>query len=742
MSDELLDTLRRFAPFSDLPPQALEGAAERLVRRRLAAGETLAEAGDEAHEAFVVVAGGIEVVAAATDRPGERAVLAELGPGSVVGEIAVLTSGRRSATLRATRDTELVVIPAAQVRSMLEWSPVLASRLSGQARRRLDQSALARHLARLFPDMAPAARVAIARDAQPVALAPGEVLFAEGAPADAAYLVVSGRLRVVVGGQGGSIEPVADVGDGELIGEAALLADGRRSATVVSARDTVLARLTREAFAGLVLREPTAALPVARLVLERSRAATGGPRRSQGRTSVALVPLDDRVDLSVLAAGVAARWRAAGDTTHLSRAVVDRALRADGIADAEPGSADDLRLAEWLASATMGDALTLLQADAAPSAWTRRCVALADHVALVADARSDPRRRDHEPLLVGDRPLGHQRVSLVLVHAADADHPRGTAGWLAARDVDDHHHVRPSADEDVDRLARHLAGRPVGLVLGGGGARGFAQLGVVQALRESGVPIDMVAGTSIGATIAALVALATPADDLVPLARAAFDKPIDYTVPVAGVAKGRRIAEAAARVAGDRGLEDCWTPLLCISTNLTRGQLRLHTRGRLDHAIRASVAIPGVLPPVPDEGDLLVDGGLLNNLPVDVVRRRHPFATLIAVDVAPPLGPRARQDYGLSVSGAGVLWRRLVPGLRPPKVPGVTATLMRSLIVGAAAVRDRDVESGLADLYLPLDLRGVGMLDFGAVADIAARGYDAAAAPIAEWVGRNEARWS
>ena len=175
--------------------------------------------------------------------------------------------------------------------------------------------------------------------------------------------------------------------------------------------------------------------------------------------------------------------------------------------------------------------------------------------------------------------------------------------------------------------------------------------GVLQALREQGVPVDQVAGCSMGSAIAAAIALDVHGEELLALVEQQFHKLLDYTMPVVSIVKGRRIMDNIEATLGGWDIEDLWVPYYCVSTNLTKSRLEVHRRGSTAVAVRASVAIPGVLPPVPYDGDLLVDGGVLNNMPFEVMRDDSTIGTIIAVDVAPDQGPRARADFGMSVSG-------------------------------------------------------------------------------------------
>ncbi|MFP5330884.1 MAG: patatin-like phospholipase family protein, partial [Acidimicrobiia bacterium] len=223
-------------------------------------------------------------------------------------------------------------------------------------------------------------------------------------------------------------------------------------------------------------------------------------------------------------------------------------------------------------------------------------------------------------------------------------------------------------------------------------------------------------------------AMALTPDDAVDITDQLFRGLLDYTIPVVSLVKGEAITKAYA----EWEFEDLWRPFFCMSTNLTRSASVIHQRGEMVPVIRASVSIPGVMPPVPWGEDLLVDGGVLNNLPVDVMRTEVEDGAVIAVNVAPPVGPRAKGDMALSVSGWEALRGRAGKGRA--KYPGVTAMLMRTMIAGSVREQNRHIDSGIIDLYLDLDLRGISLLDFENVRPVAAAGYEAAMPKLEAWL--------
>ena len=358
------------------------------------------------------------------------------------------------------------------------------------------------------PSPAPWLASAVLRDIeaelQSVHLAAGDVLFRQGDVADSLYIVIHGRLQVAAGeGQGGQI--LREVGPGESIGATTVLAEELHATTAYAVRDTALARLSKAAFDRLVEHHPRAAMQIVRTVMARG----GRSSRSTGRTTntvigVAVAPAGRDVSLSAFAGCLAAALGEYGPTLHLTAERLDAALER-GMAQAPVDDARNSLIAAWLGEQETTYRYIVYEADRTPSHWTRRCLRQADRILLVGMGESDPAPGEIEAELARMPRTGRQE--LILLHRDGPPGPAGARGWLARRRVAAHHHVRPAVPEDVRRLARRLTGRALGLVLGGGGARGWAHVGVIRAFEEAGLPIDLIGGTSMGGLIAAWYAL-------------------------------------------------------------------------------------------------------------------------------------------------------------------------------------------------------------------------------------------
>ena len=557
-------------------------------------------------------------------------------------------------------------------------------------------------------------------------LAAGEVLFRAGDEADAVYFVQSGSLVAYLDAADGHREAVGRIGAGEAVGEMALITGKPRSTHVAALRDARLLALSRDDFERILAHHPDAMLAFARGMAHRLDAANHAMDRPRERTStIALLPLTDGVDAAGLAAALCAAVRhMLGDGSAISLDV-----DADGFGEA-------LQNAE-----TMHGCAVLHAAGTAQS--MDRAARHADLRLLLVDGRTPTPAADvlatHPALrCVGD----FQRIELVLCHG-DAITPGAAAMWLVA--LDDalrlaqpglsrgrppHHHLRrtgAAATADMARLGRFALGRATGIVLSGGGARGFAHLGVLRALEEAGTVIDCVAGASIGAIMGASHAQEWDYAQRLATFRRTFadsDPLGDYTLPRVSLVRGRRVSERLQSGFGDADILDLPLPFCCISADLDAGAARHHRSGLLWRALRASCAIPGVMPPVVGEGEMLVDGSVIDNFPIEALRDRRP-ARLIGVDISVQMRSADHSDSTHAPAwwdlGGWRRYRRSVPGLA-------------QLLVGAAMVGSRSAKAsarGAVQLLLEPPLPGVGLLDWRAFDRIVEAGYGYAREVIA-----------
>jgi NTE family protein/lysophospholipid hydrolase len=398
---------------------------------------------------------------------------------------------------------------------------------------------------------------------------------------------------------------------------------------------------------------------------------------------------------------------------------------------------DDLsraRVANWLREQEDRFRYVVSECDSTLSIWTDLCLRQADLVLLVASAEGTPSRGEvAQRLFEADAGARSATKELVLLHAPTTKHPSGTARWLAAYPVSRHHHIRVDRSDDYARLARFIAGKSVGFAMSGGGARAFAHLGVMQALRELRIPIDAVGAVSSGSFVAAFCAMQHDIDAINQIVREYLGQSsliADVTLPLVSFLSARKVVRLLRQMFEDVRIEDLWLPFFCLSANLSTAKVVVHDQGPLWMGIRATTSVPGILPPVCVKGGLLVDGGVLNNLPADIMRSRG-SGTVIASDVSLAVDLTTQSDELVAVSGWPMLWSRLNPWGKKPTMPHIFEILMRTATL--SSIHHAATVAHSADHYIHTPTEGVSMLDWNAGTVLVERGYRQALQEIAKW---------
>jgi NTE family protein len=547
----------------------------------------------------------------------------------------------------------------------------------------------------LFEDLDPQTLLAVADHLELFCLPSGSTLFEQGDPADSLYAVISGTLGAFR--RDGDSEPrlIGRVQPGETVGEGALISGGLRTATIKTLRDSDLVRFSKTAFDQLVTQYPSAMLHIARLTVTRLERSLRNEIPRMSSRSFAILGNRPGVDTVGFARTLTEALAGHGRTELFTRDLVDRHTSA------------------WFNEVEAQRDFVVFVADNDASSWTRQCIAQADTLVLLANAHEDPRPWASLESNGGGAHFA-QRAEMVLQHRRFV-RPGAAKRWLGQFPDVQHHHV--CAPSDVARVARILTGNAVGIVFSGGGARGFAHIGVVKALREARIPIDLCGGSSIGSVIASGVAAGWSDEQMLERYRRSFvdRNPIgDYTLPLISLASGRRVSRLLRREVGDIDVEDLRLPYFCVSANLANSKMVVHRTGPLWRALRASVAIPGILPPVFYDRQILVDGGVVNHLPVDVMRGLG-RGRVIGVDVGSETALSSCEDVDeLSLLSRFDLLRRKI-------APNILQLLLSAGSLSTELVTEANRQQ--SSILLTPELQGIGMLDWNAFEKAIEAGY-------------------
>jgi predicted acylesterase/phospholipase RssA/CRP-like cAMP-binding protein len=509
----------------------------------------------------------------------------------------------------------------------------------------------------LFAGLDPVTLAELRARAEQVELAAGCYLFRAGDRSDALYVIRNGRVQVLRDGV-----VVTELGRGEVVGELGLLIDAPRSASIRAVRDCTLVRLTRAQF-DKITNPDTLHTLVQTLATRLHRTAPPAVAHPTPEVVIAVVGVDAWAPAKMVAAELAA--------------VLSRRLRVEMFGHIDR---DGLERAERAADKV------LLHAAVDDGAWRDVCLRVADRVVLVA---ADPAPA---PERLPARACG---ADLVLTGPpATRDQRRGWEELITPRSV---YEIRPlHAAADLRPLAARLAGHSLGLVLGGGAARAFAHLGVLDELEAAGIEVGRVAGTSMGAVIAAFVAMgldAAAVDANVYEFSVRNNPTSDYTLPTKGLIRGQRTNAGLRSAFGGLLVEELPKQFRCVSVDLLGRRTVVHRRGPLAEVVGCSVRLPGLYPPKLYDHSLHVDGGVLDNLPVTALDRGD--GPVIAVQIG--AGREARG--GPEVNNG-----------REPQVPSIGDTLIRTMTIGSSMASAAVLAQ--ADLAITVDTGAIGLLEW------------------------------
>ncbi|ONH69299.1 Lysophospholipase NTE1 [Cyberlindnera fabianii] len=610
----------------------------------------------------------------------------------------------------------------------------------------------------------------------------GDTLFKQNTDANGIYIILSGRLRSLQENPSTQeVNVMGEYGQGESFGELEVLTAAKRSSTFVAVRDSEAARIPRTLFEILSLESPSIMIKVSRIVAKTMQEAQGQHydmfqvpststvrHTSKNYRTITILPTTAGLPVSDFASRLVQAFKAvnvsvigldqASTLTHLGKYAFDKLSR--------------LRQSGYFSDLEERYEIVVYIADTAVnSSWTSTCIQQADCILLMADAGADPAVGDYERLLLKARTTA--RTELILLHPEKYVEPGLTGKWLKNRIwVHSHHHIQLNYKNgeaatsnstlhpktpmtialnikskvenltskyinskskthynspvphknDFLRLARLLSGQAVGLVLGGGGARGFSHLGILRALQDNGIPVDIIGGTSIGSFIGGLYARDY---DLVPIYGRAkkfagrvgslWRTLSDLTIPITAYTTGHEFNRGIWKALGGYRIEDFWIQYYCNSTNITNSCMEIHSSGIAWRFIRASMSLAGLLPPITDNGSMLLDGGYVDNLPVEEMKNRG-ASIIFAVDVG-SVDDRTPMTYGDSLSGMWAFFNKWNPFSSHPNVPAMSEIQMRLCYVSSVNALER-AKNTPGVIYLRPPIENYATLDFAKFEEI------------------------
>ena len=551
----------------------------------------------------------------------------------------------------------------------------------------------------------------LAKMSRSVDLACGEWLYKEGDQPDYCYLLVRGRLRLSHDG-----ELLGYVARLQPVGEMGALLEKPREASVQAVRDSQVLCLPSSDFITFLRKHADTLLALSRLMLgrvrEQERQRRAAATASQGIFVV--IPAAASVPSLELAARLTQQLSGWPSARMVSAAHVDAALGPGTAAAAVDDESVNQRLREWLNQLEGAHRYLILVAEKPQDAWASKCLRLADRILVLAEASSKPQR------LVALDHVAHVAAPIELVLLRPTGDPSpDTLAWRQAASARSHYFLHPWASADLAALARQITGRGIGLVLGGGGARGFAHIGLAKALQQLDIPVDVLGGTSMGAFVSALMACGYDSVEMSQIARETFvsnNYLNDYSLSRVSLIRGRRFLDRLREIFAEQLIEELPRSYYCVSTNLTHGGALAHDSGPLANWVGTSMCVPGVAPPVAHEGQLLCDGGVVDNLPTDIMQGLE-RGSIIACSVSAQGDIRATgHGIGLPDPEALFNWSSDEPRPSFSEILLRTATLTSDTVIQRASIE-------CADIFLHMPVQKFGMFHWQGLDQLIELGY-------------------
>lgn len=700
-----------------------------LERKTLKASTTLFRQGDKVDGLYLIFSGQVQIY---IQRDGERYTLSHAEKNHLVGEFLLQGNSDRSVSAEVIKDSALYFLSSVTLNQLIEEYPQSGALLSGKIVNRLcwNQTILALHMCHLFAGLNEKAIRLLLNEMDIISVASDTLLIKQYDASDALYVVIEGRFQVYHQIDS-TIKELNMVGRGASVGEMGVISQSPRSANVRAVRDSTVARLSRASYEKILKAYP---VEISQTFVKSviNHLSDTNTHQSNAAETFVFADLSATKNLNVIQQLVDALAKF-GPATFLTSEKVNAAFSQQGVA--QTGFDDGLNhaLLQWLAEQEIAHRYVIYVTDTAMSHWSQRCLRQADQVLFLVDAQADNQQQILEKPIITELKNKRIKQTLLLKHFETHAVPLNSALWLTGNHFNNHHHVREGVKTDFNRVARFLTGNTIGVVFGGGGARGFAHVGVIRAFKALNIPIDRVGGNSMGAVIAAQYAMQWGTDEMVNKTRAMCLKGDRLTLPVVSLFSGKKMTKGLRQMFGDRDIEDLWLHYFSVSCNISRATVMTHKSGSLLAAVLNSNAPPGLFPPQVVDGDLLVDGALLNNVPVDVMAKMNRGGEIIAVDV------NAREDLLNNIdrrggeSGWKLLFNKLNPWADKIYRPGLIEILSRSSIIGGLAQRKKGMK-GIADLYLQPPVNHFPLMAYKQAEQIEEVGYRYAMQALQKWL--------
>ena len=530
-----------------------------------------------------------------------------------------------------------------------------------------------------------------------------EILFNEGDIGDSCYIVMSGRVQALKNYGKDNEVVLGELKKGDIIGDMALITGEKRSATIKASKLSRLIYISKKSFDQVMYSNPKALMEVSKTLINRLKFQDKKEKINKNIIIGILSLVDNKTNqdfYSILDNNL----QLFGNTENLTELTSHL--------DSNKDSLDFEILLENIVS--NNDFLILHSNDVNDIKWKENILKYSDKVIVIGNPKElNSISKEELQIFNNYTELNLDKIWLVLNHSEDTVVPSNTKKIINDRNGIRTFHIKNNNENDIKRIVRFLTKQTIGLTLGGGGAKGFSHFGVYKAMNELNIPLDIIGGTSAGSIVASQIALGHSFEEIIEKNKKvnALRMFKEYGLPYISLIKSNKIEQAAKISAEDRDIEDLWIPFFAPATDLTNSKLIVFNKGPLWEAIRSSGALPGIVLPHFMNENIIVDGGLMNNLPVDIMRNNYGGKIICS---------SCSLDKSMKTSIKGIpnqskmIFNKLFNKSSFEKkygyVPTVTDIIFKTSVVASASQINNNIN--MSDLFLELPTSEFGLTDF------------------------------
>ena len=564
------------------------------------------------------------------------------------------------------------------------------------------RNVLNKHFFKIFGEIDDATKSYIESKLEWIELKRNEYLFKQDDTADGLYTVLLGKLEALIE-TAEKTKLLGFINPSETVGEMALITGDKRSASIRCYRNATLVKMSTEVFTELCAKQPSFALNIAKIIIDRLKTSQNQRKENQIFNNIAFYRADGNPETSNALSLLIRLYTKQKENFVFN--IISFRKQCNLGAEVKIDLTYKKQINHWLNKLEFEYNRIILDLRGFSNEVMQFLLDYCDLCIVFKTYGKDPIPSEQEQSFYASMNNSTQKMRLILCHPKHNSTPFQTKKWLENRPAMRHAHIQHGNLNDINRIYRYLTGTSIALVLGGGGAKGIAHLGVLRALKEANIPIDYICGTSMGSIVAGLYALYNDTEKTIETARQVFLKnPTPKSdlniIPKRSFYKGKRIAEILELYYKDVDIEDLWLPFFAVSSNITNPKMHIISKGSLKTAALASTAVPGLFPPIVIDNEVHVDGGIFSNVPIDIMMQEN-IGTLIAC--------RVNKDL-TEVDPKGV------------KIPGIFTTFMKSIMAYSDSFSDHLQQ--FVDIYFEPETNQYGLLDWKYTDKLIQIGYD------------------